>query len=241
MSSMATITLMNNPLSSTNGNIKNMFQKIEGDFDPRVINASAIEYSDDWSSQCENGLPAPNQQVFNPYLYNVKGEWRPIKSYAYLTGRMTSVNTHTRHSGFYKSFNPFYKMDNNQWVIDSTNWTFASRVSMYNPYGVEIENRDALKRYSAAQYGYKYKLAVAVGSNTRYQEIGFDGFEDYYSDTSGSVLKPHFGFSENVNSSSFVTDKISHTGKKSMVVKPNNRINIKRKINACSTDSIISQ
>lgn len=236
MASMASITLMNNPLN--NGNIRDMFTKKEGVYDPKVINASAIEYSDNWISQCENGLPSPNQQNFNPYLYNVKGEWRPTKSYAYLTGRITPSNAHTRHSGFYKTFTPYYILNDNDWEINSANWTFASRVSMYNPYGVEIENSDALDRYSSAQYGYKYKLPVAVGSNSRYQEIGFDGFEDYISNNISNPLKPHFGFSEEINPNiSYLTLKTSHTGKKSILVKPNNRISLKRKINACSTNN----
>lgn len=248
MASMASITLMKNPLSlNANGEgFLNQdlirFNTIADPIteDPKIINASAIEYSQDWASQCENGLPSSTSTNFNKYLYNVLGEWRPVKSYAYLTGRNATTNSNTRNSGYYKKFNPFYKRENNNWVIDNTNWTFASSVTMYNPYGVELENRDALNRYSAAQYGYQYKLPVAVGSNARYQEIGFDGFEDYnpLNYTTPSTLKPHFGFSQGVGTTTAeVKSNTSHTGKNSIMVKPTKKVAFTRKINGCKEDT----
>ncbi|WP_431244386.1 hypothetical protein ACQ9BO_08750 [Flavobacterium sp. P21] len=119
----------------------------------------------------------------NPYLWNIKGNWRAEKSYAYLTGRNggNSINN-PRNEGFFTNFNPFYKLDRTSsipvWKIDETNWTYASSVSQYSPYGAELENKDALDRYSAAQYGYMYKLPMAVASNSKYQQIGYEGFEE---------------------------------------------------------------
>lgn len=243
MASMASITLMKNPLS-LNANGEGILNQDLIQFntildpiadDPKIINASAVEYSQDWVSQCENGLPSSTSTNFNKYLYNVLGEWRPVKSYAYLTGRNATTNSNTRNSGYYKKFNLFYKKKDNNWVKVNTNWTFASSVSMYSPYGVELENKDALNRYSAAQYGYQYKLPVAVGSNSRYQEIGFDGFEDYnpLHYTTPSALKPHFGFSQGVGNTAEVKSNTSHTGKNSIMVKPTKKATFTRKINGC--------
>jgi len=213
--------------------------------DPKIINANAIEYSQDWVSQCENGLPSKFGLLngigtpVNPFIYNIKGEWRPVKSYAYLTGRNATTNSNTRNSGYFKKFNPFYKRQNNTWVIDNSNWTFASSVTMYNPYGVELENKDALNRYSAAQYGYLYKLPVAVSSNARYQEMGFDGFEDYnpLNYTTPSALKPHFGFQQSVNPNASISNKKSHTGKNAIVVKSNQKATLVKKINGCKENA----
>jgi len=71
---------------------------------------------------------------------------------------------------------------NNKWepheqALDA--WTFASEVTQYSPFGAEIENKDALNRYSSAQYGYNFTLPTAVTSNSKYRYMGADNFEDY--------------------------------------------------------------
>jgi hypothetical protein len=254
MASMASVTSMLNPIDKNNDGVlesidENTFKYVDvGAFDSKVINASAIEYSDDWKSQCENGLPnewgltegATNS--VNPFVYNIKGDWRAIKSYAYLTGRNNFVTTNRRKSGYFIKFDPFYLLSNNNnnktWSVNRTNWRFASKVSKYSPYGVELENVDALDRYSAAQYGYNYTLPVAVSSNSKYSEMGFDGFEDYYENSVPQILKPHFGFSQGLAGGNvFITDQKSHTGHKSMAITAGNRVTFTRKIEGCKTPS----
>lgn len=157
----------------------------------------------------------PNDVKVNPYLWNIKGNWRAEKSYAYLTGRNSSkgVSNNPRNEGFFTSFNPFYKLDRTTsvWKIDDTNWTYASSVSQYSPYGVELENKDALERYSSAQYGYVYKLPMAVASNAKYQQIGYEGFEEKKTETT----KKHFGFA---NDKINIVTSQSHTGRNSLKV-----------------------
>jgi hypothetical protein len=176
----------------------------------------------------------------NPYLYNIKGNWRTIKSHAYLAGRNNFVTTNRRKSGYFVNFSPFYRVNNTTglWTINNTGWTFASEVTKYSPYGAELENKDALNRYSAAQYGYKYTLPVAVSSNAKYSEMGYDGFEDYFSTGLPSPLKPHFGFSQNLETfiaNYTITDQKSHTGRNSIAVKPGKSASFIRKINGCKT------
>ncbi|MCO6175369.1 hypothetical protein NHF50_09970 [Flavobacterium sp. NRK F10] len=158
----------------------------------------------------EEGLPNyPYGPLANPYVFNVKGEWRAEKSYAYLTGRRFGNGTinNPRVEGFYTKFSPFYKLDaNKNWVADETGWTFASSVTQYSPYGPELENKDALDRYSSAQYAYKYTLPIAVASNAKYRNMGFEGFE---SDNT------HLDFLIAVQD---ITSDHSHTGKKSIKV-----------------------
>lgn len=245
MTSMASITLMRNPLLTASGglreDINSSFLKTPS-FDPRVINASAVEYKELWESQCENNLPQPNQSNINQYLYNIKGNWRPVKSYAYLTGRSNS-NMNIRRSGFFTTFVPFYKRNshNTAWEVNQSilpidelsKWTFASEVTKYNPYGIEIENKDALWRFSSAQYGYQYKLPIAVASNSTYAEMGFDGFEDYGFTSMIGSYKTHFGFSQSIRTGVVVTGKTSHTGKKSIEVGAGNHAKLKRKIKGC--------
>lgn len=247
MSSLASVTSMINPVAGSQLNDATFLYASgsTGTADKKVINASAVEYSDDWSSQCENGLPNESMlfegipgQIVNPYLYNIKGNWRAIKSHAYLAGRNNFVTPNRRKSGYFVNFNPFYRVNNNTgiWTINNSGWTFASQVTKYSPHGVELENKDALERYSGAQYGYKYTLPVAVSSNSKYSEMGYDGFEDYTG--LSPVLKPHFGFSQNLHTNTAnytITNQKSHTGRNSIEVKPGKTAVFKRKINGCKT------
>jgi hypothetical protein len=113
---------------------------------------------------------------------------------------------------------------NSPWVKDFTDWTFVAEVSQYSPYGFELENRDALHRYSAAQYGYNNTFPMAVGANTEYKELGFDGFEDQF--FAGCPGGAHFKF-EDYN---LIDDEHSHTGRHSIQVAPNNRTTMVKKL-----------
>ncbi len=220
----------------------------------RIINASAVKYKNLWPSQCECRFPelyydssgnidfTPGNGVtkeFNPYLYNMLGEWRANESYAFLTGRYTEDEVtetsneenetfvNPRKSGFYNDFSAFYKPDGSgNWSIDTNKWISASEVTQYSPYGVELENKDALDRYSSAQYGYDYKFPEAVASNSEYREMGFDSFENTYDAENchitgalGSNLEnvdttTHFSF--RVGENNQLSNQESHTGRKSL-------------------------
>ncbi|RYZ52139.1 MAG: hypothetical protein EOP49_10270 [Sphingobacteriales bacterium] len=251
---MASVTSMRNPLYDYDADGVRLGMKSQMDSRPylstgwsdfRIVNASAIEYSDVWPSQCGCGLPKMTynsdhqltfefdnlastddidiiaEKSYNPYLYNVVGNWRAVKSYAYLTGRNTTGAT-PRKNGFYNDFGSFYKFDGTKWIVDPDSfphWTFASEVSKYNVYGVEVENEDALHRYSSAYYGYNNRFPVAVAANTQYKELGYDGFEDYsFSEcTTGS----HFSFQETLTPHAItITDKEAHTGRRSIRLEP---------------------
>ncbi|PHS08256.1 MAG: hypothetical protein COA88_07170 [Kordia sp.] len=234
--SMASVTTQKNPITSSG--------VINIDESYKIVNASAVEYSDAWTPQCEFRLPEVNSALFNnngdlinietigfnPYLYNIKGNFRAVKSYAYLAARNNgSEGFHPRNEGFFKTYKPFYLKNGVGWqksVGVNSKWTFASQVAQYSPYGAEIENKDALNRFSAAQYGYRYTLPTAVGSNTQYKELGFDGFEDYgYLPLNGNTANPinaHFGYQDVLPTSdiSVLTEEAAHTGRSSVKVNP---------------------
>lgn len=250
---MASVTSMWNPIDTNQDGILNNLDANTFAYSAstplieskRVINASAIEYGDKWLSQCENGLPNELGLLngignpVNPFLYNIRGDWRPIISYAYLAGRNNFETQNPRAAGFYKHFSPYYVLSKKDgWVINGQGWTWASAVTMHSPYGPELENKDALDRFSSAQYGYGYTLPVAVSSNSGYKEMGYDGFEDYDSWYTPSLLKPHFGFSQAVlNDKAIITNLVSHSGRNSMMVSPRTAARFTRKIDGCK-DSI---
>lgn len=177
--------------------------------------------------------------TINPYFEDVLGVWRPVRSHLYLAGRYQSSasnNTDIRKDGYFVTkdhstgsqlaFQPFWSPNSgNDWIKDTTYWTWSSEVTKYTPFGNEVENRDALYRYSAAVFGYNHTLPIAVGSNAQFQEIGYDGFEDYAFNDSTDCRYQHFGFYE---SRSAVSTTEAHTGLYSMHVGSNDSLSMER-------------
>jgi hypothetical protein len=150
---------------------------------------------------CSNGAPlslcpVPNcgiaPPVVNPYLAGYLGNWRVWAEKSYLQPRVDNnvLNTSTkgarlRNSGHYQ-LAPYwyYNTSQQQWDTATNtaaieNWVTGRYVLLYNKSGQEVENRDALSRYSGALYGFEELLPTAVASNAMYREIFYDGFEDY--------------------------------------------------------------
>jgi len=267
MASMANLTSMRNPLFDYDVNNKITGPKSTIGDKPffadtsidRIVNASAIEYSNEWPSQCECNLPkmtfvngelkfgynaeTSNEDMddlikrsYNPYLYNVLGNWRASKSYAYLTGRNYTIDPTPRKTGYFTDFSPFYIFSGNGWKItegdEFKKWTFASQVTQFSPYGQEVENKDALNRYSSALYGYNNRFPVAVASNTKYSELASDGFEDY--DLANCGVSSHFDFQGQLKLNEVsVSNKQSHTGRKSLKIEPSKKAVVKKQVVTC--------
>jgi hypothetical protein len=226
------VTLMHNPLMHLSNPTSPLTQLDQSflmatNWDKyRIINAGAVDYSDNWAGSCECS-EAISSGITNPYVLNEKGVWRTKSSRTYLTGRNYLGQTTGRREGFFTNFSPFYKISaGGSWYKDLADWTFVSEVSQFSPYGFELENQDALKRFSAAQYGYNNKFPMAVGANTKYAEIGFDGFEDYGFE--GCTMNSHFDFKELWSSN--VGQKYSHTGRYSIKVPAKSSIKMTKKI-----------
>ncbi|MFM9988581.1 hypothetical protein, partial [Flavobacterium sp.] len=179
------------------------------------------------------------KKSYNPYRYNVLGNWRAVKSHAYLTGRNNTADPTPRKTGFFNDFRSFYVHNsaNENWTVTTGEargrWTFASEVSQYNAWGQEVENKDALERYSSALYGYNNRFPVAVASNTKYKELAYDGFEDY--DFADCNEKSHFSYEGAlVKNKISITNKQSHTGRRSIRLEPKATSTIQKKIVNCT-------
>lgn len=272
--SMASVTSMTNPLTILT-NVAGKYYLPQSLYNSdnaniyKIVNASAIEYSNIWPGQCECNLPKMRytnstnkdllfeynntansnddpdvilERSYNPYVYNILGNWKPKRSYAYLTGRTSNLNGSStnnpspRTTGFFKNFHPFYILENGLWKITSDvedKWQFASQVSQVNPYGQEIENKDALDRASSAMYGYNYRFPLAVASNSMYKEMGYDGFEDYI--FSNCATSAHFNFMESLDENKItVSSNQAHTGRKSLRVAPKETAKFVKKIVTCT-------
>lgn len=201
---IASITSLKNPLDQFSSNI---FEN--------VLQSSAMEFSEDWNTFCDCFEdPMAANFTTNPYVLGTKGNWRMKRSWLHLSPRTQSNyddNTNIRKDGMFTSYTPFYKLVSSKWNIDERNWTFTSEVTEFSPFGQELENRDALGRFSAATFGFNQSLATAVAANSRYRELGFDSFEDYgFAD----CFDDHFKFKDNPD----INEDNSHTGRNSIKV-----------------------
>lgn len=152
----------------------------------------------------------------NPYINGLRGNFKPKKSYLYLTDRTqttTNGNSNIREDGVFTSFSDFWVAPGSPgalWTMNATNWTWTAEVTRTNQVGGEVENVDPLGRYSAALFGYDGKMATAVASNTRYNQIAYDGFEDYHLPFVHQRCETaHFRFTDDENR---VVDEEAHTG-----------------------------
>ncbi|MFT3935474.1 MAG: hypothetical protein QM726_17740 [Chitinophagaceae bacterium] len=212
----------------------------------------------------------------NPYVTGMRGNWRVQKSYAYHTDRKAELpyikpgepdvieKTDVRRSGAYTTFNPFWQYQSAKWVAQpdmitqDANWVKANEITAFNQKGQELENVDALNRYSSAQFGYLQSVPTAVASNARYTDIGFDGFEDYDFGLDNCInaadtcnLEGHFSFRKFSNNpfnaygnAVKVDASYAHTGRNSLKVTPgaasNSKIGIIRSISQFNITDLYS-
>ncbi len=214
---IGSLTTLSNPLSFI-GN--NSFEN--------VVQASALEFTNKWKTFCNCFDKGGSDDIIeseNPFIVGLKSSWRPLKSYAYLTGRDQSNfnnNTNIRKDGTFSSFNPFWNLSNKKWEMSTANWTWASEATIFNPYGNELENRDALNRFSAATFGYNNSMATSVSANSKYNEIGFDGFEDY---DFMNCAQDHFSFKIHADK---VSETEAHSGRRSIKINAGDSIILKK-------------
>lgn len=121
--------------------------------------------------------------AMNPYIAGVLGNWRGYRNYTYFGPRAETdpaAATNIRRNGTFASFAPFWNFGAGLVPqYDTSRWVWNSEMTLFNPKGMEIENKDPLGRYNAIQYGYNLTLPVAVTQNGHYRESMFEGFEDY--------------------------------------------------------------
>ncbi|MFK7972143.1 MAG: hypothetical protein AB8F95_17370 [Bacteroidia bacterium] len=136
--------------------------------------------------------------VVNPFHKGIRGNWSPKTTYTYLTGRTGAQGTNAtdiRSDGTYENYGSYWQYQNGSWQQNPANWTWTATVSKSLALGQELENKDPLGRYSAAIFGYKHQLPIAVGANSRYTQLAYANFE--VEEDLDQACGTHFYFRDN--------------------------------------------
>jgi hypothetical protein len=167
--------------------------------------------------------------IINPYLTGILGNWKPLSSYKYVTNRTSGSPS---DAGQYEQFHDFWNLPLIRGDVNREMWQEAGQTLVFDPHDKVLLTEDPLDVQSGQIYGYAYTVPIATADNASYQDIAYEGFEDYqYRNTVNSPyddcpLPDHFAFEEDVN----ITDKESHSGKYSIVI--NSSITMERQITA---------
>jgi hypothetical protein len=171
--------------------------------------------------------------AINPYLFGFVGNWRPYQSlvfqqqrnYASILTQNSSV-VNVKSAGFINNIYSYWTPSGqNDWVITNSiaSWIVANTVTLYDKYGQESENKDALKRFSAAKFDFNGEFPGAVASNAKNRDIYANSFEDTQF-LPGTIIyadqKPNeFALSSNLRYiNTIVQNNFSHTGNSGIAV-----------------------
>jgi ligand-binding SRPBCC domain-containing protein len=179
-------------------------------------------------STCAGPVPVTVPAILNPYISGYLGNWRPYQTQVFQQNRsysfssnLTKVGIDVKNAGYLGTFNSYWGFNSSsgtwQPTTNLSKWVTANTVTLYDKYGQQLENKDALGRYSAAKFDFNGELPSAVASNSRNREIYNATLEDNRF-TPGTVNLP-----DSCNRREFVTangsklsttavNTIAHTG-----------------------------
>jgi hypothetical protein len=124
------------------------------------------------------------EKTINPYRKNMLGDFKPYRTMLFYGNRggagiadQTNLPNEGTLSGFslYWDFNSSGKLTP---VTSNPLWVESNRVTRYNAMGLEVETKNALNIYTAAQYGYNRTLPTAITQNSPSYQSVYEGFED---------------------------------------------------------------
>ena len=195
------------------------------------------------TSQC---IPMTVNETINPYARGLKGNWAPLRSYVFMSERSRELNdqvTDIENTGFLKGWTPYWTFDQTSGGklkknVGTNNtvekWTWPSEITLKDNKGNALEERDTINRFSAALFSYDNNFNTAVASNSRYQQIANDHFEDYGfdNDQSEPCFMGHWSFKEilAVNESIDTISSDAHTGSYSLKLLANSSASLIREI-----------
>ncbi len=185
-------------------------------------------------------------QQINPYRKGLLGTFRGKRNMLFYGERLQgqgSIGTATQiaSDGVLKEFLPYWSFNglNNLIPVTDPRWVWNSEVTRFNARGLELETKDALNMYTAAQYGYAKNLPIAITNNARYHEAAYVSFEDLdYKESLNTrsgmacVDSSHLYFDKNNVVNSEVAGFNAHSGRHMLKVNTNSIYNVNVKTEA---------
>lgn len=223
----------------------------------KILNVSASTYTEDRGSYCFCEFPYGTFNAStNPYFSGIKGVFSPKETFVYQGLRISDPNAKVREGGHFASFHEYWKKpvasgslelfwkqnpSLNTFTgasnIDKNKWVKAEEIVRYDLLsGMPVESKDALGISTASYMRHKNTLPTITVNNAAYNEVVFDGFEEYDNNNTSQIgCKDllYTIFKSGVESSDFpgtgveVEKNSSHSGKKSIKVKANNEAKLK--------------
>lgn len=215
-----------------------------------VLHASSAKFNSSWDIDYVDAgvaLPGPIAVPLNTTRYGADNIWRLHETFLFSVKRKqsTGTNPHQTQTGIDGTYDNFALFN---WSSSATNvlWTPTNTINKYSPYGYELENEDALGINSSAMYGYNNSVVTAVASNTSYNEIVFDGFEEYdgTSYTYPSSLDGNYGHIEWTPSGSLatlLTTDEAHSGNVSVKIADTENIEFSNSLTSPSAGKFLPQ
>lgn len=224
-STFMSITSLDNNINTTTTN--NVVTAYSSPYDgsishSRILNASAVEYTEKASAYASNDCGDLFQGVIvgdkvNPYIHGMLGNWNLLASYVLDVERDQTINN-IREDGTLSNYVAYWvNNSNSKWVknVDPTvaeKWITAAIATLFDGEGYNLESKDALGIYSSILLGYNNTLKIAEAVNARYYEVGFDGFEDRdYDMVTCPQSEKHFRVDGTIANE-------GHTGRHSLVI-----------------------
>lgn len=209
----------------------------------KVISISGIELFEDAKL---GGTCVNSGDVLNPYTHNLKGQWKLKHTYSF-DGKRDYSTTNSRVDGCLTTYQPFWQNQGGTWMAINDpartgytgsdpyqDWIQNGKATVHNEFGFGLESKNPLGIYSTAGVGYNHSYSTYNAVNARYQEVAFDGFEDY--ETNGildaTATYVEFPCQERhlQGSSVTISDREAHTGKNSYFVQGPNSGLFKTKV-----------
>jgi YD repeat-containing protein len=130
---------------------------------------------------------SPQPAIVNPYTTGFLGNYRPYQTKVFQQTRSYGLSTNlnspvvdVKNAGFINDFYAYWYFNSGSWTANpnGTRWVTANTVNLYDKYGQQLENKDALGRFSAAKFDFNGELPSAVASNAMNREIYAASLED---------------------------------------------------------------